>query len=93
MKTWYLRKIFQQIGKDLRDGPLPWHVRIGLDLYAPSEHCKLSDELELKAEIEGQDYRVTVKVHTRDILWTDDLQLYYRVLSRVFDQLFGSMRF
>ena len=31
-------------------------------------------------------------MHTQALLWKDDIQLYYRVMRRVFDQLFGSLR-
>ena len=31
-------------------------------------------------------------MHTQALLWKDDMQLYYRVMRRVFDQLFGTLR-
>ena len=92
MRTWMLRKLFRSIGKPLRE-VLPWHVRLGLELYAPTDGVQRSfDELTLTAEAEGQEYRMTVRLVERAILWRDDLQLYFRVMQRVFNQLIGSLR-
>ena len=92
MRQWMLRKIFRTLGKPLRE-LLPWHVRIGLNIYAPSKHCPVEDDVVLGAEIEGQDYRITISVHTKTLLWSEDLLLYHRVMQRVFDQIYGSLRF
>ena len=92
MRHWMLRKIFRALSKQMRE-LLPWHVRIGLNIYAPSKHCPMEDHVVLGAEIEGQDYSVTLSVHAKTVLWSEDLLLYHRVMQRVFDQIFGSLRF
>ena len=92
MQAFMLRKLFQMIGRQLREA-LPWHVRLGLDIYAPTNMVNQTDTLTFSAEIDAQNYCVVIRLDRQAILWSDDIHLYYRVMQRVFDQILGSLKF
>ena len=81
LRAWLLRKIFHQVGKQVRE-TLPWHVRLGMDIYTPSNRIPKGslDEKIFATTIESQEYRAILRVDEEAILWKDNIPLYFKVM-------------